>query len=37
MLNDRSSAQSLHDTRRTAKPRDHVGPGPSAAELERIL
>jgi nitroreductase len=37
MLNDRSSALSLLETRRSAKPRDLVGPGPSAEELERIL
>lgn len=37
MLNDRSSAISLLETRRSAKPRDVVGPGPSAAELERML
>jgi nitroreductase len=37
MLNDRSSALSLLETRRSAKPRELVGPGPSEAELERIL
>ena len=37
MLNDRSSALSLLETRRSAKPRDLVGPGPSAEELEHIL
>jgi nitroreductase len=37
MLNDRSSALSLLETRRSAKPRELVGPGPSADELERIL
>jgi len=37
MLNDRSSALSLLQTRRSAKPRELVGPGPSAEELERIL
>ena len=37
MLNDRSSILSLLETRRSAKPRDLVGPGPSASELERIL
>ena len=37
MLNDRSSILSLLETRRSAKPRDLVGPGPTAAELERIL
>jgi nitroreductase len=37
MLNDRSSILSLLESRRSAKPRDLVGPGPSASELERIL
>lgn len=37
MLNDRSSILSLLETRRSAKPRDLVGPGPTAEELERIL
>ena len=37
MLNDRSSALSLLETRRSAKPRELVGAGPAAAELERIL
>jgi nitroreductase len=37
MLNDRSSALSLLETRRSAKPRELVGPGPTAEELERIL
>ncbi|HET7606278.1 MAG TPA: nitroreductase [Sphingomicrobium sp.] len=37
MLNDRSSPLSLLETRRSAKPREMVGPGPSPAELERIL
>lgn len=37
MLNDRSSALSLLETRRSAKPREIEGPGPSPAELERIL
>lgn len=37
MLNDRSSALSLLETRRSAKPRELVGPGPGADELERIL
>jgi nitroreductase len=36
MLNDRSSTLSLLETRRSAKPREMVGPGPTAAELERI-
>ena len=37
MLNDRSSILSLLETRRSGKPRDLVGPGPSAEELQRIL
>jgi nitroreductase len=37
MLNDRSSILSLLETRRSGKPRELVGPGPSAEELERIL
>jgi nitroreductase len=37
MLNDRSSILSLLETRRSGKPRELVGPGPSQAELERIL
>lgn len=37
MLNDRSSPLALLETRRSAKPRGLVGPGPSADELERIL
>jgi nitroreductase len=37
MLNDRSSALLLLATRRSAKPREMLGPGPSAAELERML
>jgi nitroreductase len=37
MLNDRTSALSLLQTRRSAKPRDLVAPGPSATELETIL
>ena len=37
MLNDRSSLLSFLETRRSAKPRELVGPGPTAAELERIL
>lgn len=37
MLNDRSSALALLKTRRSAKPRELVGPGPSDAELEQIL
>ncbi|HEX5257957.1 MAG TPA: nitroreductase [Sphingomicrobium sp.] len=37
MLNDRSSILSLLETRRSAKPRELVGPPPTAAELERML
>ena len=37
MLNDRSSILSLLETRRSAKPRELVGPGPTAEEMERIL
>ena len=37
MLNDPSSLLSLLETRRSAKPRELVGPGPSADEIERIL
>lgn len=37
MLNDRSSILSLLETRRSGKPRELVGPGPTAEELDRIL
>ena len=37
MLNDRSSILSLLETRRSGKPRELVGPGPSPEELDRIL
>jgi nitroreductase len=37
MLNDRSSALSLLETRRSAKPRELVDPGPSQQEMHRIL
>jgi nitroreductase len=37
MLNDRSSALSLLETRRSAKPRELVGPGPTPDEMARIL
>jgi nitroreductase len=37
MLNDRSSILSLLETRRSGKPRELVGPGPSSAELDRML
>lgn len=37
MLNDRSSILSLLETRRSGKPRELVGPGPTRHELQRIL
>ncbi|HEV2596305.1 MAG TPA: nitroreductase [Sphingomicrobium sp.] len=37
MLNDHSSTLALLETRRSAKPRELVGPGPSAEEMARIL
>ncbi len=37
MLNDRSSPLSLLETRRSAKPREIVGPAPTAEEMQRIL
>ncbi len=37
MLNDTSSVMRLLETRRSCKPRDMIEPGPSAAELERII
>jgi nitroreductase len=37
MLNDTSSALSLLETRRSGKPRELVGSGPTANEMERIL
>ena len=37
MLNDRSSILSLLETRRSAKPRELAGPGPTPEEMERIL
>ena len=37
MLNDRSSALSLLRTRRSGKPSELLGPGPSAEELAQIL
>ncbi|MGI8704541.1 MAG: nitroreductase family protein [Sphingomicrobium sp.] len=37
MLNDRSSALSLLETRRSGKPRMITGPGPTSEDLERIL
>lgn len=36
-LNDRSTPLSLLETRRSGKPRDMVAPGPTPAELDRIL
>ena len=37
MLNDLSSPLALLETRRSGRPREMTGPGPNAAELERIL
>ncbi len=37
MLNDLSSTLALLETRRSGRPREMIGPGPSEAELERIL
>ncbi len=37
MLNDLSSILLLLETRRSGRPRDMVAPGPSKAQLERIL
>ena len=37
MLNDRSSALDLLKTRRSGRPREMVGPGPSEGELRQIL
>jgi nitroreductase len=37
MLNDRSSILSLLETRRSGKPRELVGPGPTTDEMARIL
>jgi nitroreductase len=37
MLNDRSSTLALLETRRSGRPREMVAPGPSEAEMERIL
>ena len=37
MLNDRSSILSLLETRRSGKPRELVGPGPTKAELDHML
>src|SRR5215212_4468652 len=37
MLNDLTSPLSLLETRRSGKPRELVGPGPTPAELDRML
>jgi nitroreductase len=37
MLNDLSSILSLLETRRSGRPRELVGPGPTPEEMERIL
>jgi nitroreductase len=37
MLNDLTTPLSLLETRRSGKPRELVGPGPTPAELERLL
>ena len=37
MLNDRTSAISLLETRRSGKPREMVPPGPDDLELQRML
>ena len=37
MLNDRSSILSLLETRRSGKPRELVGPGPTREEMARIM
>ena len=37
MLNDRSSILSLLETRRSGKPRELAGPGPTAEEMQHIL
>ena len=37
MLNDLTSALSLLETRRSGRPREMVGPGPTSEQLERIL
>ena len=37
MLNDLSSTLALLETRRSAKPRDMTGPGPTEVELQRML
>jgi len=37
MLNDRSSILSLLETRRSGKPRELLGPGPTPEQMQRIL
>jgi nitroreductase len=37
MLNDRSTPLTLLETRRSGKPRELTGPGPTPTEMERIL
>jgi nitroreductase len=37
MLNDLATPRSLLETRRSGRPREMVGPGPTPEELERIL
>jgi len=37
MLNDTSTPLSLLETRRSGRPRELVGPGPTSAEMKRIL
>ena len=37
ILNDLTTPQSLLETRRSARPREMIAPGPTDAELERIL
>jgi len=37
MLNDLSSTLALLESRRSGRPREMLGPGPTAAEMERIL
>jgi len=37
MLNDRSTTLALLETRRSGRPREMIAPGPSEAELTRIL
>ena len=37
MLNDRSTPLLLLETRRSGKPREMTGPGPTEEELERML